>query len=194
MKITIGLRPCPYLLGKSIKVKISLSPRELSKDDLSLKDKAKIKEHDILIQKYDFITPKVGTGLFYSSATLNGFGVSTNDQDELIVTKDDIERNTAVTGVFLNLNFDINSQFLSPLLQIGVDPTKERPYLLLGGGFSIPVSNFAISAGPIWTWEAELNNLSLDDVVSSTSVLEEDVSYKFQTKPRGFYLGLNYSF
>lgn len=179
--------------GKSIKLSISLFKREL-KNDLVLEDKSETKEHTLLIQKYDFITPKIGTGLFYSSAKLNGFGVTPNEQDELIVTENDIDKNTAVTGIFLNLNFDINSQFLSPLLQIGVDPTKERPYLLFGGGFSIPAANFAISIGPIWTWEAELNSLKIDEIVSSESALEEDISYKFQTAPRGFYVGLNYSF
>ncbi|GAA3615429.1 hypothetical protein Q4Q39_01940 [Flavivirga amylovorans] len=187
------IKPLKLKQGKSIKLNISLSTRELKKD-FTLEDKSKIKEHKFLIQKYDFITPKIGTGLFYSSATLNGFGVTTNDQDELIVTQNDIDKNTVVTGIFLNLNFDINSQFLSPLIQIGVDPTKERPYLLLGGGFSIPVSNFAFSIGPIWTWEPELNDLKLDETVSSTSVLKEDLSYKFQTTPKGIYLGLNYSF
>jgi hypothetical protein len=179
--------------SKSVSLTLKLSEREL-KDDFNIEDKAVSKTFKALIQKYDFITPKIGTGLFYSSATLNGFGVTTNDQDELIVTKNDIENNTAVTGVFLNLNFDIGSQFLEPLIQIGVDPTKEKPYLLLGCGISIPVSNFSISGGPIWTWEAQLSNLSLDDTVMSTSVLEEDIKYKFQSSPRGFYLGLNYSF
>ena len=179
--------------SKSVKLTIKLSEREL-KDDLTLNDQAVSKTLKLLIQKYDFITPKIGTGIFYSSASLNGFGVTTNNQDELIVTKNDIEKNTAVTGVFLSLNFDIGSQFLEPLIQIGVDPTKEKPYLLLGGGISIPVSNFSISGGPVWTWEAKLSSLNVDDTVISTSVLEEDISYKFQTAPRGFYLGLNYSF
>lgn len=179
--------------SKSIVVNVSLSKREL-KSDFLIEDKAIIKSIKLLVQRYDFITPKIGTGIFYSSATLNGFGVSANDQNELVVTKNDIDKNTAVTGVFLNLNFDIGSQFLEPLLQIGVDPTKEKPYLLLGGGIAIPVSSFSISGGPIWTWEAQLNKLSEDETVTSTSVLEEDISYKFQAKPRGFYLGVNYSF
>ena len=179
--------------SKSISVNISLTKRELKKD-FSIADKSLVKSFKLLVQRYDFITPKIASGLFYSSATLNGFGVSTNTEGELVVTKDDVEKNTALTGVFLNLNMDIGSQFLQPLLQIGVDPTKEKPYLLFGGGISIPVSNFSITGGPIWTWEPELNNLKVDDTVISTSLLEEDLEYKFQTSPRGFYLGLNYSF
>lgn len=179
--------------SKSIKLIVSLSEREL-KEDFSLNEKSGSKSYKILIQKYDFITPKIGSGLFYSSTTLNGFGVTTNDNNELIVTKNDIEKDTAVTGVFLNLNFDIGSQFLQPLIQIGVDPTKEKPYLLLGGGISIPDSDFSITVGPIWTWDAQLNKLNINDSVISTSVLEEDIEYKLQSSPRGFYLGLNYSF
>tara|TARA_R110002096_G_scaffold80050_1_gene187856 strand:+ start:1230 stop:2687 length:1458 start_codon:yes stop_codon:yes gene_type:complete len=179
--------------SKSVQLAISFNQREL-KNDYSISEKGDKKSYTILIQRYDFITPKVGSGLFYSSATLKAFGVSANDQDQLAITENNVDKNTAVTGVFLNLNFDIGSQFLQPLLQIGVDPTKERPYLLVGGGFSIPVSNFSISGGPIWTWEAQLKKLNLGDTVQSTSVLEDDIEYKFQTAPRGFYLGLNYSF
>ncbi|WP_431129317.1 hypothetical protein [Flagellimonas flava] len=179
--------------GNSIELSISISKLEL-KDDFSVVEKSKIKEHHLLIQKYDFVTPKIATGVFYSSASLNSFGVATNDNDELIVTKNDIDKNTALTGVFLNFNFDIGSQFISPLFQIGVDPTKERPYLCVGGGISIPTNNFAISIGPIWTWNPELNDLDIDDVVDSTSVLEEDLTYEFSTSPRGFYIGFNYSF
>lgn len=180
---------------KSVQLTLSLIERKLNTTDLTITDNAKTtREHTLLIQKYDFITPSVGTGIFYASTTLNAFGVTSNDQDELIVTEDDIEKDNAVIGVFLNLNIDIGSQFLSPILQIGVDPTKERPYLLIGGGFSIPVSNFSITGGPIWTWEPQLDTLKVDDTVSSTSLLEEDITYEFQTAPRGFYLGINYTF
>lgn len=180
--------------SKSVEVTISMSPRELKTDDFTLNEKAVSQSYTFLIQRYDFIRPKVAAGIFYSSATLNGYNTTANGENELVVTENDIDKNTAVTGVFLNLNFDIGSQFLEPLIQIGVDPTKDKPYLLAGAGFAIPVSKFSISGGPIWTWEAQLDKLKVDDVVASESVLKDDIKYEFQAKPRGFYLGLNYTF
>lgn len=180
--------------GKSVQVKIKETEMSLNESDLLISKGDETKEFTIEFRRYDFIKPSLGSGLFYANTKIEGFGVSTNDSDELIVSSDDIEKDTAVIGAFLNLNFDLGSQFFSPLIQIGIDPTKERPFLLLGAGFSIPVSNFAITGGPIWTWTPELTKLSIDEVVSSTSVLDDDVSYKFQTDPKGFYLGLTYSF
>ena len=122
---------------------------------------------------------------------LNGYGTEINDAGELLVVEDNIDKNTLLVGLFLNLNIDIGSRYLHPLIQIGVDPTKDKPYLLFGGGFEIYKSTLSITGGPIWTWEENLDLLKVGDQITSENVLKEDVKYKFQTKPRGFYLGLN---
>ncbi|WP_456314836.1 hypothetical protein [Pseudomonas shirazensis] len=186
------IKTITLLDGKSSKIGITLSQREL-KDDFSLTDKIETKKINILLQRYDFITPKIGTGLFYANTKIAGYSTTTDSSGGLTVSKDDIEKNTAVTGVFLNLIMDVSSQFITPLIQIGVDPTKERPYLLLGGGFAI-LNHFSITAGPIWMWEPTLNKLEEGGAVSSNSALEDDLSYKFNSSPKGFYLGLNYTF
>jgi len=180
-------------IGKSIIFKIQEKKRILN-TDMSLTEDSNEKVYNITIKRYDFITPTISSGLFYSSVSFKGYGVSTNSSDELIVTEDNLNENTALAGLFLNFNFDINSQFLSPLIQIGIDPTKKRPYLLLGGGFSVPSTSFSITGGAVWTWTPQLDKISIGDTVSSTSVLEENITYNFQTKPKGFYLGLNYEF
>lgn len=177
---------------KSISVDVKLTKRKLN-DDLTLEDEGEAKEYKLLVERFDFITPKVGMGMFFGSTTLRGFGVANNENGEQVVTEDNIDANNPVAGAFLNLHFDIGTQFLAPLIQIGVDPTKERPFLLAGGGFKI-LDIFSLTGGPIWTWEAELGSLSVGDVVESTSALEQDIGYKFQSSPSGFYIGLNYSF
>lgn len=178
--------------SKSIRLAIKLAERKL-RDDFTLDDKTGISEYEVLVQKYDFITPKVSSGLFYSSITLNGYSTEENQAGDKVIVENDLEKDTAVTGIFLNLNFDIGTSYLAPLLQIGVDPTKDKPYLLLGGGFSI-AEHFSITAGPVWTWEPQLTKLAVGQVVSSDGVVEDDIEYKFKTSPKGFYLGLNYNF
>ncbi len=179
--------------GKESLSKLTRISKKFDESSIEFKEESK-KNNEFVIRRYDFIKPKVGTGIFYSNATLSSFGVSTNDVGQLTVAEDEIDKNTAVVALFLNLNLDLNSRYLSPLLQIGIDPTKQRPYLLIGGGFSIPSTNFSISGGPIWTWNVSLEKLSVGDVIDSSTEVENDITYKFDVKPRGYYLGLTYSF
>lgn len=71
---------------------------------------------------------------------------------------------------------------------------KKRPFLLLGGGFSIPSARIALSGGPIWTWNPSLDKLSVGQTISSTTDLENDIEYKFDIEPKGWYLGIQYNF
>jgi hypothetical protein len=144
-------------------------------------------------RRYSLFDIKASAGVFYSSATLKGFGTGENDNGEMIVKEDNINNNTAVTAAFVN--FLIGDRYLSAIpLQIGIDPTKERPYLLLGGGVAIPVARFAITAGGIWTWQQDLDTLKTNDIIKSTLDLEKDVKYNFQMKPAGWYLDIQYNF
>lgn len=179
--------------GKESSSKLTRITKKFDGPTEKFKEDGKI-VNEFTIRRYDIINPKIGTGIFYSNAKLSTFGVSTNDEDQLTVSEDEIEENTAVVALFLNLNFDLNSRYLSPLFQIGIDPTKKRPYLLLGGGISIPSSKFSITGGPLWTWNASLEKLSIGDVIESSTEVEEDITYKFDVKPKGYYLGLTYSF
>ncbi|WP_350285784.1 hypothetical protein [uncultured Croceitalea sp.] len=177
-----------------VMARLTQKKNKFNEEDYSLVEDATLFEEKFIINKYDFIKPKVATGVFYGSTNLNSFGVATNDNGDFIVSEEVIQRNQVVTALFLNLNLDLNSRFLAPLIQIGIDPTKDNPFLLLGGGFSIPTGNFAISGGPIWTWDAKLKSLSVGDEVESTSQVEDDVEFNFDVEPKGFYIGLLYNF
>lgn len=178
---------------KAIKSKLVCKQMKLA-DDYSLTEDKVIAETEFMIQRYECITPHVGTGLFYSSADILAYGYEINDQNELVVSEYTVDKNTGATGLFLNLHLDINSRVIIPMLQIGVDPTKEIPYLLLGGGFLIPSTKFSFTGGPIWSWQKELKTLSPGQVIESTSQLEEDIKHTFNPEPLGFYIGVNFSF
>lgn len=170
----------------------------VSKYEIDSKKYEVIKKDDIvtrkiIFEKYEPVKVSISTGFFYANYTLKGFGVS-QGTSKLTVTEDDIKSNTAIPATFLNFLFDIGSRNFLPILQFGADPTKKRPFILLGGGFGIPNSRFAITAGPIWTWDAKLDTLTIGEEVNSTTDLEKDIKYTFDMSPKGWYLGLQYNF
>lgn len=178
--------------GKKIETTITISEYEFKKETADFSKKGDILSHNFEFQKYDIFDVSVSTGIFYSNTTLKGFGIA-NDGSNFTVTEDKINKNTPITAIFLNLNFK-TSQYFSPLLQLGIDPTEKRPFMLLGAGFSIPVARLAISGGPIWLWDQSLNEFSVGQAISSTTDLEQDIRYKFEIEPKGWYLGIQYNF
>ncbi|MVO08188.1 hypothetical protein GOQ30_03285 [Flavobacterium sp. TP390] len=180
--------------GKKIKAEIRITEFEYNNKTKEFSKKSDILNKSLVFQKYDFFAISVSTGLFYSNTTLKGYGVANGTDGQFAVTEEDITKNSAVTAVFLNFNFGVGSRYLAPLAQIGIDPTKKRPFLLLGGGFSIPSASIAFTGGPIWTWSPTLDKLSVGQAISSTTELENDIQYKFDMEPKGWYLGIQYNF
>lgn len=151
--------------------------------------KSETQKDTLQFRRFDPVTIFVSAGAFWGTTTLKGFGV---DKDMKVV-EDDIQKDNFVAATFLNFSF-APSRFISPLFQIGIDPTKKRPFMLLGGGFAVPVARLAPTAGGLWTWQPTLKDLHVDQVVESTIQLEKDVTYKFSGKPQGWYLGILYNF
>ena len=186
------IRSMEFDNGKKIETVLTITEYEFKKETSDFSKKSDILSQTFEFQKYDIFDVSVSTGIFYGNTTLKGFGVA-NDGTNFTVTEDDINKNTAVAAVFLNFNFK-TSRYFSPLLQLGIDPTKKRPFMLLGAGFSIPVATIAISGGPIWTWNQSLDNLSVGQTITSTTDLDKDIKYKFEVVPKGWYLGIQYNF
>lgn len=180
--------------GKKLQTSLTITEFEYKKDTKEFSKKSDVLNKSLTFQKYDFFAISVSTGLFYSNTTLKGYGVSNGTSGQFTVTEDDITKSSPVTAVFLNFNFGIGSRYFAPLTQIGIDPTKKRPFLLLGGGFSIPSARIAITGGPIWTWNPSLDKLTVGQTISSTTDLEKDIQYKFDVQPKGWYLGIQYNF
>ncbi|RQO66822.1 hypothetical protein DBR40_21445 [Pedobacter sp. KBW01] len=179
--------------GQTLKKTLTITGREYKADTKSFADTKELAKTNFRFERYDPFGISVSTGIFYGSTTLKGFGVS-NTNNEFTVTQDDIEKGNFVTAAFLNFTFNAGSRYLLPFFQLGIDPTKKRPFLMAGGGFRIPSSKFALSAGPLWTWDQKLNKLTVGQKVTSTSDLEKDIKYEFDPSPKGWYLGFQYNF
>ncbi len=189
-----GIRSISFTEGKKLQTSLSISEYEYKEGTGEFVKKTEVLTTTMIFQRYDFFAISVSTGIFYSNATLKGYGVTNDPGGKFIVSEADINKNSPVTAVFLNFNFGIGSRYFSPLIQLGVDPTKKRPFLLLGGGFSIPSARIAFSGGFLWTWVQTLDKLSVGQTISSTTDLENDIKYTFDVQPRGWYLGIQYNF
>jgi|GEM_PF-1337361 len=179
--------------GKMLQTTLTITEFEYQPKEQSYSKKGEVATTTLTFKKYDFFAVSLSTGIFYGSTSLKGFGVTGNG-DQFTVTQDDIDKSTPVTAAFLNFNMGIGSRYFSPLFQLGIDPTKKRPFLLAGGGFSIPAARIAFSAGPIWTWDQSLDKLSVGQTITSTTDLDKDIQYRFDMKPKGWYLGIQYNF
>jgi len=180
--------------GEKFETSISISEYKYNSESKEFIREREIVTRKMMFEGYDLFAVTVSAGICYSNTTLKGFGVSAGVAGDFTVTEDDITKSNPVTALFLNFNLGIGSRYLSPLAQIGIDPTKKRPFLLLGGGFSIPVKGFALTGGLIWTWDPALNDLSVGETVYSTTALDKDISYEFDVQPKGWYLGVQYNF
>ncbi|WP_126248148.1 hypothetical protein [Chitinophaga rhizosphaerae] len=175
--------------GHGLHTTISLVEKEYDAQKHEFKEKSVTKKGVLQFRRYDPVTVFASTGVFWGNTTLNGFGV---DKD-MKVTADDIQKDHVVTAAFLNFSF-VPSKYASPLLQIGIDPTKKRPFMLLGGGLAVPVARLALTAGGIWTWQPRLDKLHENEVIESTTKLEQDIKYSFSGTPKGWYFGVQYNF
>lgn len=183
--------------NKYFETVVTLTEYEMKdkKDELKeLEKKSDLANFTLKFRRFDPVSVSVGSGIFYANITETQFGVSNGAGGEFVVTSESIKRERYGAAAFLNFQIDWGSRYLSPLFQIGIDPTKKRPFLLLGGGFIIPSSNFSITGGPIWTWNPTLTTLKVGDSIPSTIDLEKDIKYEFDPKPKGWHLGLQYNF
>ncbi|WP_162549846.1 hypothetical protein [Hymenobacter nivis] len=193
------IRPLSFEDGKRLQTKLTITEYEYKKTDASKERKELVKKSDVtkktlVFETYDFVVVSVSTGIFYGNTTLRGFGVSNTGQGQFSITEDDIKSNTPITALFLNFNPGIRSRYFVPIAQIGLDPTKKRPFILYGGGFAFPSKKFAITAGGILAWEQSLNKLAVGQTISSTTELEKDIKYTFNLKTKGAYVGIQYNF
>lgn len=185
-----------FKTGEQIKSTLTISEFSYDKKTKGFTETGERVKRDFIFQKYNFIYPTISTGVFYSDVDIVTYGLSNSaNSNEFLVTQDTLQKNTALVAAFANFNFDLNTDFFHPFVQLGIDPTKVRPYMMLGGGFYIPASKFAISGGTVLTWQQSLKTLKVGDSVSSTSDLQNDIKYGvFDIRSKGWYLGIQYNF
>lgn len=186
------MRTIEFENGKKMQTEMIIQEFELNKETDKLTLKSEVLRKKISFQKYDLFDIFISTGLIYSNSILTSYGVD-NIGNDFILTEKEIKKYNPGAALFLNFNIRI-SRYFSPLVQIGIDPTKKSPFLLLGTGFLIPVAKFAISGGPIWTWNQTLNKLTVGQTIGATTDLENDITYNFDLIPKGWYIGIQYKF
>ena len=179
--------------GQILNTTVSITHKELDEERLEIRTTDKTHSAQVRFERKENVRVFASAGLFYGTTALKQFGVGTGSKGEMIVTETTSDEGSPVTAAFLNFEFEV-SRYFAPVIQFGIDPTKTRPFFLAGAGISIPAASIALTAGPLWTWKPELTKLEVGGPVESTSVLQEDISYKFSTKPKGWYLGIQYNF
>lgn len=180
--------------GKVMQTVVTVTSYKLNEEKLEMEKDGEPASATLVFKAYDPIQFTVSTGIFYGSTAIKGFGFKNLPNADMVVTEDTIKKNVAVTALFGNINFGIGSRIFAPLIQLGVDPTKRHPFFLLGGGFSIPAAQLAISAGGIWTTQPALQELKPGQVITSSTQIENDIKNTFQLNPKGWYLGIQYNF
>ena len=178
----------PVNTGKRHEIKVMLEKITFNIKDLTISagDKNVFLLH---VRRYQRFIPSVSTGLFYSSLAFKRFGTGMDSTGQSIVVESEDLANPLVAGAHLNFYYN-SSEDLNWLIQLGIGPTKEKPVLFLGTGAIY--RDVQVTVGCIWSWQPKLNKLKPGQVIAGTSDIENDVSYKFDTKPR-FYIGVGVS-
>jgi len=180
-----------YGNGQSLDANIKISEYSLSEGELKKKSNGLSVDDKFSFRKFDPVDIFASTGLFYSNVPIISFGVS---QDSFLIQKETSRQVEPSIAAFLNFAFGSNSEFLRPMLQIGIDPTKDNPYILLGGGLVIPSSRFSISGGGILPFNQKLNKLGIGQKIESTALLNDDLSKRIDFNNIGWYFGIQYKF
>ncbi|PWG04394.1 hypothetical protein [Polaribacter aquimarinus] len=155
----------------------------------SLKEKEK-KQYVIQLRKYKKFIPVVSSGILYTDVSFKTFGTATNAMGETIIEEGNSVENEIAIGAYLN--FYLNNGWNTPLFfQLGIGPSKERPLLFGGIGVNL-ASKLSFSTGLIYTWQPNLTELKVGDVVTGTTAIDNDIQYRFANKPN-FYIGLTYN-
>ncbi len=169
-------------------VTITLEEYVFNSKDKSLR-MSKKKKYLLHVRRHRNFIPVISSGLLYSNLSFANYGTDTDDSGNTIVTRSEDVTNEITLGAYLNMY--LNNDWENPVFwQFGLGPSKEKPLFFLGGGISIG-KRINISAGTVFTWFPELSNLTEGDLVSGTSIIEDDIVYKFDTTPK-FYMGFNF--
>jgi hypothetical protein len=146
------------------------------------------KTYLINVRKKTTFIPVLSSGVLYTNLSFPQYGTSTNESGETIVSQTADEDNEITIATYLNLYFN-NNLDIPTFLQFGVGPSKEKPLFFLGGGAEL-APKFTLSGGMVFTWFPELNDLNVGDLVTGTTMIEDDISFNFNVRPK-FYLGIS---
>lgn len=179
--------------GKTKDVTLTLSEREvtIADDKLSVSEKVESKLIFRVQERQSFVL-EFAPGIAHTDVHYPKYGTSGTGSNLLVVSAGDEIQHTAAVGM-LNLipNFGNGLSYL--IGQIGIGTGKDYPLLLAGGGIRLmrPVQ-FSLTAGAAWGWARALTKLKLQDPVSGTAAIENDLTYQLQ--PPRIYVAVQHGF
>lgn len=177
-------------LKKSKRYELTVTVEEIkfNSDDktISIESSQKYVLH---VRRFRLFTPVVSSGVLYTDLNFKQFGTDEDANGNTIITESKDKVSNLSIAAYLNMYVE-NKWNLPVYVQLGFGTSTERPLLFLGGGFTL-TDRLNISAGGIFTWFPQLNDLAVGQQVSGTSAIQDDITYRFDTKPK-FYIGINF--
>lgn len=143
----------------------------------------------LTMYRYRAFVPGYALGIHYSPLKINRFGTGTDSLGQMVVQAVEEGGGSAILSGMLNMYWNIHATDVIPMFQLGVDPTKDRPFFLLGGGFALFEGNISVSGGAIWGWSQILDDLEVGDLVSGSAQVQENTRFRFEVEPRP-YVGM----
>lgn len=190
---TIILNRYNISLEKMHDVTIVMQKREIDfdKDPPQILDTSEKIIGQVRIRSSQTLIAEFSSGLFFTNLSYPVYGVaSLSATGTTIIDTPSNQRLPVVLAGMLNLTLNAFDGLAHPLIQLGVGTGKNLPTLLIGGGLRLRWTRpVIISAGAIFSWKRELDKLKVGDGITSTTQLENDLVYKFDTRPN-FYLGI----
>jgi len=175
--------------GEKTKVRITISKQDNIEDKL---------DFDFDIVRYSKVLVEFSTGYAFTNFSDFRFGSTFDSTSNSLQVSKSTSRVSNFT-ILSNLNFvtDMGLNYAYPFFQIGAGFAGLKnitPLVSTGVGlrFFQPV-DFSLSLGTLWHWEQNLKTLQVGEKVQSTEIVEQDLGFKFITRPN-FYLGFQYHF
>ena len=175
--------------GKITEIGISVKSRKISINNNKLSvNSEEIVQSKMHFKRFDRFVFEVTPGVAYVNLSFPKFVIGTNETGDNIIAKGDSEDfNNINFQVMLNMNLNVTNSAVIPFLQVGVGPSTKYPVFFTGAGLRI-TKDLRVSAGGAWTWINELTELSVGDIVSEQSAIDDDDNFRFTNSPK-FYLG-----
>jgi hypothetical protein len=178
---------------KELTLTVVHHPVSFNGQTISVEKRGEVKTTLVLREAQTFLV-EFAPGATFTQISYPKYGTTEADGQTLVARAgDNVQRGAAVGMLNVIPNFRLRG-FFYPLAQIGVGTGKEYPLLMAGGGFRLarPFS-LSLTGGAAWTWNRDLRSLKVGDQVAGTADIEQNLEYRFQTKPH-FYLGVQNSF
>lgn len=180
--------------SKIIKTELKIEILKYSKEDQSFKiDKTSYSEK-MNFTRFRKLIPTLSIGAYYTSLRPTLYESVKNGDDQNVISEKNQKDWNLGGSLMLNYYLNISDSDILPIIQLGADPTKKRPFFLVGGGFGVPSYYFSITTGATFGWDQKLNDgVNIGDVIDGDDDLKNKTHFSFNPEPK-LYLGIQVNF